>query len=292
MMFAFGKRCHFVNDDAFAYDVASRMFLSKHRIIAPNGSTPLAKAYIISQRDTSLKKLRFYAILKTGGDIMTLKLFFQALVKFISGVILVGLLVFLPAGTLNYFNGILFSLVLFVPIFIAGIVMMLKNPELLSKRLDAKEKQKDQSLVIKLSGLMFLVGFILPGLGYRLGWYMLPKGVSIAFAVVFLLSYLMFAEVMRENTYLSRTIEVQENQKVVDTGLYGIVRHPMYTATLFLFLSMPLVLGSVYSFAVFLVYPFIIAKRIKGEEELLEKELEGYKEYKQKVKYRLIPLVW
>ncbi|MEE1321029.1 MAG: isoprenylcysteine carboxylmethyltransferase family protein [Acutalibacteraceae bacterium] len=223
---------------------------------------------------------------------MTLKLFFQALVKFLSGVILVGLLVFLPAGTLNYFNGILFSLVLFVPIFIAGIVMMLKNPELLRKRLDAKEKQKDQSLVIKLSGLMFLIGFILPGLGYRLGWYILPKGVSIAFSVVFLLSYIMFAEVMRENTYLSRTIEVQENQKVVDTGLYGIVRHPMYTATLFLFLSMPLVLGSVYSFAVFLVYPFIIAKRIKGEEELLEKELEGYKEYKKKVKYRLIPFVW
>ena len=223
---------------------------------------------------------------------MTSKLFFQALTKFSMGIILVGLLVFLPAGTFSYFNGILFTAVLFVPIFIAGIVMMLKNPELLRKRLDAKEKQKDQSLVIKLSGLMFLIGFILPGLGYRLGWYMLPKGVSIAFSVVFLLSYLMFAEVMRENTYLSRTIEVQENQKVVDTGLYGIVRHPMYTATLFLFLSMPLVLGSVYSFAVFLVYPFIIAKRIKGEEELLEKELEGYKEYKKKVKYRLIPFVW
>lgn len=231
-------------------------------------------------------------IIHKDGGIMTSKLFFQALTKFSMGIILVGLLVFLPAGTFSYFNGILFTAVLFVPIFIAGIVMMLKNPELLRKRLDAKEKQKDQSLVIKLSGLMFLIGFILPGLGYRLGWYMLPKGVSIAFSVVFLLSYLMFAEVMRENTYLSRTIEVQENQKVVDTGLYGIVRHPMYTATLFLFLSMPLVLGSVYSFAVFLVYPFIIAKRIKGEEELLEKELEGYKEYKKKVKYRLIPFVW
>ncbi len=223
---------------------------------------------------------------------MTLKLFFQALTKFLLGVVLVGLLVFLPAGTFGFFNGILFTAVLFVPIFIAGIVMMLKNPELLRKRLDAKEKQHDQSLVIKLSGLMFLIGFILPGLGYRFGWYMLPRGVSIAFSVVFLLSYIMFAEVMRENTYLSRTIEVQENQSVVDTGLYGIVRHPMYTATLLLFLSMPLILGSVYSFAVFLLYPFIIAKRIKGEEELLEKELEGYKEYKMKVKYRLIPFVW
>ncbi len=223
---------------------------------------------------------------------MTLKLFIQALTKFLMGVVLVGLLVFLPAGTFSFFNGLLFTAVLFVPIFIAGIVMMLKNPELLRKRLDAKEKQKDQSLVIKLSGLMFLIGFILPGLSYRFGWYMLPKGVSIAFSVVFLLSYVLFAEVMRENTYLSRTIEVQENQKVVDTGLYGIVRHPMYTATLLLFLSMPLILGSVYAFAVFLVYPFIIAKRIKGEEELLEKELPGYKEYKQKVKYRLIPFVW
>ena len=170
--------------------------------------------------------------------------------------------------------------------------MILKNPELLKKRLDGKETEKEQSLVVKLSGLMFLAGFIVAGLGYRFGWYILPKGVSIGAAVVFLLAYVLYAEVMRENTYLSRTIQVQENQKVIDTGLYGIVRHPMYSATVLLFLAMPLVLGSVFSFIIFLAYPFIIAKRIKGEEELLEKELEGYGEYKQKVKYRLIPFIW
>lgn len=182
--------------------------------------------------------------------------------------------------------------ILFVPMFIAGIVMMIKNPSLLEKRLDAKEKQKEQSLVIKLSGLMFLAGFIVAGLGYRFGWYILPKGAVIGAAVLFLLAYILYAEVLRENTYLSRTVEVQENQKVIDTGLYGIVRHPMYSATLLLFLSMPLVLGSVYSFIIFLVYPFIIAGRIKYEEEFLEKELEGYSEYKSRVKYRLIPFIW
>ena len=189
-------------------------------------------------------------------------------------------------------NGWLFMGILFIPMFLAGIVMMLKNPALLEKRLDAKEEQGDQSLVVKLSGLMFLAGFVVAGLGYRFGWYMLPKWAVIAAAVVFIASYGLYAEVMRENTYLSRTIEVQENQKVVDTGLYGIVRHPMYAVTLLLFLSMPLVLGSVYSFVIFLVYPVLIAKRIKGEEELLEKELEGYTEYKKKVKYRLIPYIW
>lgn len=223
---------------------------------------------------------------------MKAKIIVEALTKFFAGVILVGALIFLPAGTLNYFNGALLMGILFIPIAIAGIVMLIKNPALLEARLKGKEKQKDQDIVVKLSGLMFLIGFILAGLGFRYGWYILPKGVSIAASIVFLLSYLLYAEVMRENTYLSRTIQVQENQKVVDTGLYGIVRHPMYFATLLLFLSIPLVLGSVYSFVIFLVYPFIIAKRIKGEEKLLENELEGYAEYKQKVKFRLIPFIW
>ena len=223
---------------------------------------------------------------------MTMKLFVQAIIKFLLGVVLIGLLIFLPAGTLSFFNGWLFMGLLFVPMFIAGIVMILKNPELLKSRLDAKEKQKEQDLVVKLSGLMFLVGFIVAGLGFRFGWYTLPKGVVIGASVVFILAYILYAEVLRENTYLSRTIQVQENQTVVDTGLYGIVRHPMYAATLLLFLSMPLVLGSVYSFLIFLVYPFIIAKRIRHEEEFLEKELNGYAEYKAKVKYRMIPFIW
>lgn len=223
---------------------------------------------------------------------MNTKLFFQAILKFVAGVILVGLLVFLPAGTIKFFNGWLFMAVLFIPMFIAGIVMLFKNPELLKKRLNAKEKEREQDLVVKLSGLMFIAGFIVAGLTYRFGWYTPGKGVVIAGTVLFLTAYVLYAEVLRENTFLSRTIEVQENQTVVDTGLYGIVRHPMYSATILLFLSIPLVLGSVFSFTVFLVYPFIIAKRIKNEEELLEKELKGYKEYKEKVKYRLIPFVW
>ena len=223
---------------------------------------------------------------------MSFKLLFEAIIKFLSGVILVALLIFLPAGTFSYFYGWLLMGILFIPMFLAGIVMMLKNPELLKKRLDAKEKQDEQSLVVKLSGLMFISGFIVAGLGFRFNWFILPKGISIGAAVVFIISYVLYAEVLRENTYLSRTIEVQENQKVIDTGLYGIVRHPMYSVTLLLFLSIPLVLGSIYSFIIFLVYPFIIAKRIKHEEEFLEKELPGYSEYKQRVKYRLIPLVW
>ena len=223
---------------------------------------------------------------------MTVKLFFGAILKFISGVALVGVLIFLPAGTLAFFNGWLLMGILFIPMFFAGIVMMIKNPQLLKSRLDAKEKIKEQSMVVKLSGLMFLIGFIVAGFGFRFNWFILPKGVAIGASAVFLLAYILYAEVLRENTYLSRTIKVQENQKVIDTGLYGIVRHPMYSATLLLFLSMPLVLGSVYSFIIFLAYPFIIAKRIKGEEEFLEKELEGYSEYKQKVKYRLIPFIW
>jgi len=170
--------------------------------------------------------------------------------------------------------------------------MLCKSPDLLRSRLDAKEKQKDQSIVVKLSGLMFLVGFIVAGLGIRFEWYVLPMGVTVCAAIVFIAGYILYAEVLRENTYLSRTIEVQDNQKVIDTGLYAIVRHPMYSATILLFLAMPLVLGSVFSFIIFLAYPFIIIKRLKGEEEFLEKELEGYSEYKQKVKYRLIPFVW
>ena len=223
---------------------------------------------------------------------MTIKLFIQAITKFVLGVVLVGLLIFLPAGTFLFPNGWIFMGILFVPMFLAGIVMMFKNPELLRKRLNAKEKQKEQSLVVKLSGLMFFVGFIVAGLGFRFEWYILPKGVIIGATVIFLVAYILYAEVLRENTFLSRTIEVQENQKVVDTGLYGMVRHPMYSITLLLFLSMPLVLGSIYSFLIFLAYPFIIAKRIKNEEEFLEKELVGYREYKHKVKYRLIPFIW
>ena len=223
---------------------------------------------------------------------MTMKLLFQAITKFIIGAVLVGLLIFLPAGTLSFFNGWLFMGILFIPMFLAGIVMMVKNPGLLEKRLNAKEKQQDQSMVVKLCGLMFIVGFVLAGLGVRLDWYILPKSVVYVAAALFLAAYILYAEVLRENTYLSRTIEVQENQKVIDTGLYGIVRHPMYSATVLLFLSMPLVLGSVYSFVIFLAYPLIIAKRIKGEEEFLEKELTGYKEYKQKVNYRLLPFIW
>ncbi|MBR2402555.1 MAG: isoprenylcysteine carboxylmethyltransferase family protein [Lachnospiraceae bacterium] len=223
---------------------------------------------------------------------MSKELFFQAISKFVLGAVIVGLLVFIPAGTLYYWNGWLFMGILFVPMFFAGIVMMIKNPELLRKRLNAKEKQSEQNMVIKLSGLMFLVGFIVAGLNYRFKWNVLPTGITVGATLVFLLAYLLYAEVLRENTYLSRTIEVQENQKVIDTGLYGIVRHPMYSVTVLLFLAMPLVLGSIYSFVIFLAYPYIIAKRIKNEEMLLENELEGYCEYKKKVTYKLIPFIW
>ncbi len=223
---------------------------------------------------------------------MTLKLFISAITKFILGVALVSILILLPAGNLSFFNGWLLMGILFIPMFFAGIVMMFKNPDLLKSRLNAKEKRQEQSLVVKLSGLMFVAGFVVAGLGFRFGWYTLPKSVSFGAAMAFLVAYILYAEVLRENTYLSRTIEVQENQKVIDTGLYGIVRHPMYSVTLLLFLSMPLVLGSIYSFLIFLTYPFIIAKRIKDEEKFLEKELDGYVQYKQKVKYRLIPFIW
>ena len=223
---------------------------------------------------------------------MKKELLFESIFKFLMGVILVGLLIFIPAGTIYYFNGWLFMGVLFIPMFIAGIIMLIKNPNLLASRLDGKEKQKEQGIVIKLSGLMFIGGFILAGLDYRFNFIYIPQWISYVAAILLLLSYIMWAEVLRENTYLSRTIKVEENQKVVDTGLYGVVRHPMYLATLILFMSMPLVLGSLVSFFVFLVYPVLIIIRIINEEKLLEKELTGYKEYKQKVKYRLIPFIW
>jgi len=223
---------------------------------------------------------------------MTMALFAGAVAKFSLGVVLVGSLIFLPAGTFSFFNGWLLMGSLFIPMFLAGIVMIFKDPGLLKSRLDAKEKQREQSLVVKLSGLMFLAGFIVAGLGVRFHWYILPRGVAIGGAVVFLIAYLLYAEVLRENTYLSRTITVQEGQRVIDTGVYGVVRHPMYSATLLLFLAMPVMLGSVYTLLIFLTYPFIIAKRIKHEEAFLEEKLDGYREYKQKVKYRLIPFVW
>ena len=223
---------------------------------------------------------------------MTRKLFVQAIFKFLAGVALLFLLIFLPAGTLDYWNAWLLMGILFVPMFLAGIVMMFKNPELLRKRLNAKEKEDEQSLVIKLSALMFLLGFVTAGLNFSFQWIVLPAWVSWAAAVVFLLSYLLYAEVLRENTYLSRTVEVQENQTVIDTGLYGIVRHPMYSATLILFLSMPLVLGSLISFVILLAYPAIISRRIRNEEKVLEDGLTGYAEYKKKVKYKLIPFLW
>ena len=223
---------------------------------------------------------------------MNIKLFLEAIVKFFLGILIIGLLLFVSANTINYWNGWLFMGLLFIPMFIAGIIMMVKSPDLLKKRLNAKEKQGEQKMVILLSGLMFLVGFIIAGLNYRYNWIVIPEFVVIASSVIFVLAYILYAEVLRENTYLFRTIEVQENQKVIDTGLYGIVRHPMYATTILLFLSMPLVLGSIISFAIFLIYPFIITKRIKNEEEILEKELLGYSEYKKKVKYKIIPFIW
>lgn len=223
---------------------------------------------------------------------LTKELFFQAILKFVLGAVVIGILLFLPAGSFQYWNAWLFMGILFVPMILTGIAMMLKNPQLLRKRLNAKEKQTQQSVVNKLSGLMFIAGFVIAGLNFRFQWIILPDWVVWTGTVIFLLSYLLYAEVLRENTYLSRTVEVQEGQKVIDTGLYGIVRHPMYSATILLFLSMPLVLGSVISFVIFLTYPVIIAKRIRNEEAVLEQELDGYAAYKKKVKYRMIPFLW
>ena len=219
-------------------------------------------------------------------------LFLQALGKFLLGVIVIGLLLFLPAGSFQYWQACLLMGILLVPMFCAGLVMMAKNPELLRKRLNAKEEEKEQKTVVKLSGLLFVAAFVVAGFNWRLGWCVLPDWAVWVSAGLFLICYLLYAEVLRENTYLSRTIEVQENQKVIDTGLYGVVRHPMYMATTVLFLAMPLVLASPLSFLILLLYIPLIAKRIKNEEMVLEEGLEGYKEYKRKVKYRVIPFVW
>lgn len=223
---------------------------------------------------------------------MDIKLFFTAIVKFLIGVIVVGLLIFIPANSVGYFNGWLFMSLLFTPMFVAGLVLFFKNPDLLRRRLNAREKENSQKEVLLYSGLMFLSGFILAGLNYRYKWSKLPDAVVCIASILFIVAYIFYAEVLRENSFLSRTIEVKENQKVVDTGLYGIVRHPMYLVTIVLFLSIPLILGSIISFFIFLMYPFIIVKRIKNEESILEKELKGYKEYEKKVKYRLIPFIW
>ena len=216
----------------------------------------------------------------------------QALGKLLLGVLLTALLLFLPAGTLHWWNAWLLMAVLFVPMLIAGLVMLFKVPELLRRRLNAKERQTEQKGVIAWSGLLFIASFLLAGFGFRFGWYMLPRAWCLLSAGVFLLGYALFGEVLRENEYLSRTVEVTEGQRVVSTGLYGVVRHPMSFATLLMFLSMPLILGSVYGFLVMLAYLPVLAARIRGEEALLERELKGYSEYKQKVRYRLIPHIW
>ena len=221
-----------------------------------------------------------------------MKLLIDALTKFACGLVLVGLLLFLPAGTLGYAGGWLLIGLLFGPMLIAGFVMLFKSPDFLAKRLDVKEKQATQKGVVAFSGLMFIAGFVVAGLDYRFGWSNMPLWVTVAAAVLFLAAYLLYAEVMRENAYLSRTVKVEEGQTVVDTGLYGIVRHPMYMATIFLFLAMPIVLGSWYALIVFAFYPAIIIVRLKDEEELLTRELDGYEAYKKKVKYRILPFIW
>ncbi len=221
-----------------------------------------------------------------------MKLLVNALIKFTCGLLLVGLLIFLPAGTLCYAKGWLLIGLLFAPMLIAGFVMLFKSPDFLAKRLDAKEKQATQKGVVALSGLMFIAGFVVAGLDFRFGWSQMPLSVTIVASVLFLTAYALYAEVMRENAYLSRTVKVEEGQKVVDTGLYGIVRHPMYMATILLFLMIPIVLGSWYALIVFAFYPAIIIVRLKDEENLLTRELPGYAEYKKKVKYRIIPFIW
>ena len=221
-----------------------------------------------------------------------MKLLVSALAKFTLGFLLVGLLIFLPAGTIFFAKGWLLMGLLFGPMLIAGFVMLFKSPDFLAKRLDAKEKRSAQQGVVKLSGLMFIAGFVVAGLDFRFGWSVMPRAVTLTASVLFLLAYLLYAEVMRENAYLSRTIKVEEGQTVVSTGLYGIVRHPMYMATLLLFMVMPLVLGSWWALIPFACYPAIIIRRLLDEEELLTRELPGYEEYRQKVKYRILPFIW
>ena len=216
----------------------------------------------------------------------------QAFAKFFLGVILLGVLIFLPAWSFKFWQGWLLMAILFIPMFVAGLVMMAKNPDLLRKRLNAKEQEAEQKTVVKLSGMLFIAAFVVAGLNWRFGWWVLPDWAVWVASGLFLASYLLYAEVLRENTYLSRTIEVQENQKVIDTGLYGIVRHPMYMATTVLFLAMPLVLASPISFFIMLLYIPVVAKRIKNEERVLEEGLEGYSDYKKKVKYRILPFIW
>ena len=223
---------------------------------------------------------------------MDTKLLTQALTKFFLGVIIIGLLLFIPAGSLRFWQGWLLMGILFVPMFAAGFVLMAKNPELLLKRLNAKEEEKEQKTIVALSGVLFFAAFVVAGLNWRFQWCVLPDWTVWLAAVLFLVCYLLYAEVLRENTYLSRTIEVQENQKVIDTGLYGIVRHPMYMATTLLFLMIPLVLASPLSFLILLLYLPLIAKRIRNEESVLENGLPGYKEYKLRVKYRILPFIW
>ena len=223
---------------------------------------------------------------------MDKKLFIQAITKFVFGFTIIALLLFISAGTLNYWNAWLFIGILFIPMFIVGIILMIKNPDLLRKRLNAKEKESEQKRVLLLGGIIFISGFVVSGLNYRFQWIILPKWIIVVATIIFLFAYVLYAEVLRENIYLSRTVEIQENQKVIDTGLYGIVRHPMYSSTILLFLSMSLVLGSFFSFLIFLIYPFIMAKRIRNEEQVLEQGLAGYSEYKNKVKYRVIPFIW
>ena len=223
---------------------------------------------------------------------MTLKLFVQAMAKMLLGLVSVCFLIFVPAGTIKFFNGWLFVVSLFVPMFLAGVVMMFKSPELLKRRLDINETENEQKLVIVLSAIMFVLGFVVAGFGFRFSWYMVSKTVVAFATVMFFVSYVLYGEVLKQNPYLSRTIKVCIEQKVIDNGLYGIVRHPMYSVTLIMFLSVPLILGSLYSFFIFLAYPFIIAKRIKSEEKFLETNLDGYIEYKKKIKYRLIPFIW
>lgn len=223
---------------------------------------------------------------------MDCSLFSQATKKFILGLIAVGLLIFVPAGSINFANGWLFIGLLFIPMLIMGIILFIKDSALLQKRINAKEKESEQKLVVLLSGLMFISAFVLAGLNYRFNLTKLPSIIVIISSIIFLLAYVMYFGVLRENEYLSRTIEVDENQKVIDKGLYGIVRHPMYTSTIFLFLSMPLILGCVYSFVILLIYPILIAFRIRNEEKVLEQELDGYREYKKKVNYKIFPLIW
>ena len=223
---------------------------------------------------------------------MNKKLFLEAFIKYIFGVLLVGLLIFLPAGSFKYYYGWLFMGLLFIPMFLVGIYLMIKDPDLLRRRLNAKEKENEQKDVVLLSGLMFVLGFIVAGLDYRYSFLVLPKIVIIISSIIFLISYLLYGLVLKQNTYLLRTIEVEKNQKLVDSGFYSIVRHPMYSITIILFFMIPLILGSLISFIVFMMYPLIIIKRIENEEEVLEKDLKGYKEYKKKVKYRLIPYIW